>query len=81
MTPTKEQWEGAWRGLDERYAFDHFYGKTLKEVENMLQDCSAKYCEDFCWMPKVPFRFYFKAFKHYLISSRSINDSYLLITL
>lgn len=76
MIPIKEQWEYALKGLDKAHAFDHFYGKTLKEAEDMLHDCPEKYCEDFYWMPKVAFRFYLKAFKRYLISSRSINDAY-----
>ncbi len=74
MIPTKEQWEKAWTGLDEAHAFDHFYGKTLKEAENMIQDASEYYWEDFLWMPKIPFRFYFKAFKNYLNSPKSKYD-------
>lgn len=80
MIPTKQQWKKAWTGLDEAYAFDHFYGKTLEEAEDMIHELPHYYCEDFKWMPRVPFCFYFKAFKSYLISSRSKDNFYAAIS-
>lgn len=75
MVPTKEHWENAWNGLDEAYAFDHFYGKTLEEAEDMIHDLPHYYREDFTYMPEIPFRFYFKAIKHCFISSRSRENT------
>lgn len=74
MIPTKEHWEKAWAGSDEAYAFDHFYGKTLQEAEDMIHDAPQLYCEDFLYMPKVPFQFYLNAFIKYLSSERSKYD-------
>lgn len=76
MIPTKEHWEKAWSGLDEADAFDHFYGKTIQEAEDMIHNTPEYYCEDFLWMPKVPFQFYLNAFIKYLISQRSRDNSY-----
>ncbi len=74
MIPTKEHWGRAWEGLDEGYAFDHFYGKTLEEAEDMMHYAPQLYCEDFLYMPKVPFQFYLNAFIKYLSSERSRYD-------
>ena len=76
MIPNKQHWEKAWVGQDEANAFDHFHGKTLEEAEDMIHDHSEYYCEDFWWMPEIPFRFYCSAFKKYLTSPRSKDNCY-----
>ena len=74
MIPTKEHWGRVWGGSDEGYAFDHFYGKTLEEAEDMIHDAPQLYWGDFLYMPKVPFQFYLNAFIKYLSSERSRYD-------
>lgn len=73
--PDKDDWEEAWTGLDEGSAFQNFYGKTLKEAVFLFEQCSLIYQEDLVYMPESPFKFYVRAYTHYLASERSRRDS------
>lgn len=73
--PTKEDWEEAWLGLDEAYAFKNFFGKSLKEAMVLFEQCALNYQEDLSYMPENPFKYYIRAFNHYLSNDRSRGDS------
>ena len=51
--------------LDERMAFQHFFGKSLKEAVAMFGE-REHYAEDLGWMGKNAFEFYVKAYIEYL---------------
>jgi hypothetical protein len=51
--------------LDERMAFQHFFGKSLKEAVAMFGE-REYYAEDLGWMGKNAFEFYVKAYIEYL---------------
>ena len=73
--PDKADWEEAWTGLDEASAFQNFYGKTLKEALRLFEDCALIYQEDLVYMPETAFKYYVRAYIHYLASERSRGDS------
>ncbi len=73
--PDKDDWEAAWRGLDEGCAFRNFYEKSLKEALALFQQCAVVYQEDLVYMPESPFRYYVRAYIYYLASERSRSDS------
>ncbi len=76
MIPSREQWEGAWEGLDTATAFYHFFGKSGKEARYLIEKAPELYCEDFMWMPRGPLKYYLPAFSEYLMSPSSKGDSY-----
>lgn len=51
--------------LDERIAFQHFFGKSLREAVAMFGE-REYYAEDLGWMGKNAFEFYVKAYIEYL---------------
>ena len=73
--PDKDEWEEAWTGLDEACAFKNFFGKTLQEALELFQTHALYYQEDLVYMPEKPFRYYFRAYTHYLWSDKSRGDS------
>ena len=73
--PSKDDWEEAWTGLDEACAFRNFSGKSLAEAHELFVQCALVYQEDLVWMPEKPFRYYVRAYIHYMASQRSKGDS------
>ena len=61
--------------LDECYAYEHFYGKSLRDAELLFQENSMYYYEDLLWMPDECFQFYVVAYCNYLLSDASEYDS------
>ena len=73
--PTEQDWED-WQGdLDTRYAYKMFFGKSLSDAVELFVDNALGRQEDLMWMPKTPFQFYLQAYKEYILSDRSENDS------
>ncbi len=73
--PTEKDW-GFWQdGLDLEYAHKHFSGKSISEAIELFVDHSLYYQEDLMWMPAVPFQYYIHAYKEYILSDRSKDDS------
>ncbi len=62
-------------GLDEKYAFDHFHGKTMAEAIRLFEENSLHYQEDLHYLPPRIFAYYLKAFISYLLSDASKADS------
>ena len=79
--PSLEDWGfrappiGHPQGIDEEYAFHHFYGKSLAEAEAMFVDNAMYYQEDLLWMPDICMQFYIIAYCDYLLSDVSADDS------
>lgn len=63
---------------DEQSASDHFFGKTLVQVEILFRESSEYYQEDLMWMGPVAFSFYLKAAINYLRSHDSAGDYHLI---
>ena len=73
--PDKEDWEEAWTGLDAACAFKNFYRKELKDAIALFEQCALIYQEDLAYMPELPFKYYVRAYTHYLLSEQSRGDS------
>ena len=56
--------------LDERYACDHFLGKTLEEAQALFANNALVYQEDLMFMGPVAFRFYVEAAIRYIEATR-----------
>ena len=56
--------------LDEKCAYEHFFGKTLEEAREMFAEtsgtCSHIYLEDLGWMGKRAFDYYVQAYIDWL---------------
>ena len=73
--PEEKDW-GEWKDdLDLRYAHKNFAGKSISEAIDLFVKHSLHYQEDLQWMPIVPFQFYIHAYKEYILSERSRDDS------
>jgi hypothetical protein len=55
--------------LDERTAYEHFYGKSLEEAVALFREIDHVYIEDLAWMGDVAFDFYVDAYIAYLLES------------
>ena len=64
-----------YNSLDEITASEHYYNKSLKEIEVLLRDYSLDYCQDLMWIGPVAFNFYLDAIINYLKSKFSDGDS------
>lgn len=73
--PDKDDWEKAREGLDEGYAFRHFFGKPLEEAFRLFENHALMYQEDLSYVPKYPFKYYLRAYIYYLGSQKSQGDS------
>ena len=73
--PSKDDWEEAWTGLDEACAFRNFSGKSLTEAHALFVQSAVTYQEDLVWMPEKPFKYYVRAYIHYVSSQQSRGDS------
>ena len=73
--PSKADWEETWKQLDGPSAFRHFFGKTLTEALKLFQHCALVYQEDLVYMSEKPFKYYVRAYVHYLASERSRGDA------
>lgn len=51
--------------LDERVAYDHFFGKTLTEARILFSQ-SDVYADDLIWMGRPAFEYYIAAYVDYL---------------
>ena len=73
--PKEEDW-GNWNDdLDTRYAFKQFGGKSISEAVDLFIENALYYQEDLQWMPIIPFQYYIHAYKEYLLSDKSSDDS------
>lgn len=73
--PKEKDW-GDWKDdLDLRYAHENFAGKSISEAIELFVRHSLHYQEDLQWMPIVPFQFYIHAYKEYILSEHSREDS------
>ena len=73
--PSKDDWEEAWTGLDEACAFRNFFGKSLADAHRLFVQCALVYQEDLVYMPEKPFKYYVRAYIHYMRSEKSKGDS------
>ncbi|WP_139215530.1 hypothetical protein [Lysobacter sp. cf310] len=55
--------------LDERVAYEHFFGKSLEEGVALFRELDHVYIEDLAWMGDVAFDFYVDAYIAYLLES------------
>jgi hypothetical protein len=63
-----------YEGNDERYAREHFLGKSLDEAEALFRQNALYYEEDLLWMGAPAFRYYVPAFIRYIRSEHSRCD-------
>ena len=73
--PTEQDWEGFKYGLDEKYAYQNFCGKSQEEAYEMFKDNCIYYQEDLGYMPEKAFRFYLKPYMDYLLSPDAKGES------
>jgi hypothetical protein len=73
--PSKDDWEEARTGLDQAHAFRNFFGKSLEDAHKLFVQCALSYQEDLVYMPEKPFRYYVRAYIHYMQSEKSRGDS------
>lgn len=79
--PTETDWRSEAWGLDEPYAFESFFGKSLAEAEMLFAEGGEGFQnalsrqEDLSVMPFRCFQFYVWAYMNYLLSERSKCDA------
>lgn len=60
--------------LDERCAVEHFYGKGLKQAEELFREDFLYYQEDLMWMGPRAFCYYVNAAIGYLLDGESATE-------
>ncbi len=73
--PTNEDWRSEPSNLDAQCAYEHFFGKSLKESASLFVDNALYYQEDLMFMPVACFFFYAHAYIDYLVSDQSEGDA------
>lgn len=73
--PSREDWSGFEKNLDAQYAFKIFFGKSISEAIQLIQKNPIERGEEIRFMPPVPFRYYILAFRDYVLSEKSRDDS------
>ncbi len=61
--------------LDGQIAEQHFFGKSLEEVEALFRESSLTYQEDLMFMGPIGFRFYVHAVIRYIKGGAATGDS------
>ena len=74
MLPTKKQINPYPGDLDGDYAVQNWLGKSIDEGVGMLTENSLHYSEDFTYMGKVAFNYYFDSVLKYAKSNQSNED-------
>lgn len=59
---------------DEKYAIEHFLGKTFDEAKQLFIENDLYYADDLTWMGQKAFQYYLPAFTDYLISDRDASS-------
>jgi hypothetical protein len=73
--PNEQDW-GDWKpDLDRSYAHKIFFGKSKSEAIELFVENAISHQEDLMWMTRIPFQFYIHAYKEYILSDRSKEDS------
>ncbi len=73
--PSREEWGDFEGDLDARYAFKVFFGKSISEAVPLFQENPIQTTDELRFMPAVPFRYYIMAFRGYILSEESRDDS------
>ena len=73
--PTDKDWGNNKYGLDEKYAYKNFHGKSHDEAINLFIENSMIYQEDLTYMYGYVFDFYLNSFLDYLISAEGNDNS------
>ncbi|ASF45345.1 hypothetical protein [Methylovulum psychrotolerans] len=68
--PTETDWEEYWADLDQRDAYEVFYGRTNAEMHKEFRKYVTGRTTDLRFMPAIPFRYYMLGFKDFVVSSR-----------
>ena len=73
--PSQDDWAGYEDDLDARYAYRVFFGRSIEEVVPLFHENPIERCSELSFMPVKPFRYYILAFRDYLLSEQSREDS------
>ena len=74
MIPTKKQINPYPGDLDGDYAVQNWLGKSIQDGVTMLESNSLHYCEDFTYMGKYAYNYYFDSIIEYAKSDKSNED-------
>jgi hypothetical protein len=73
--PSRQDWGDFGDDLDARYAFKVFFEKSIPEAVPLFQENPIERTDELRFMPPVPFRYYILAFRDYVLSEESQDDS------
>ena len=73
--PSESDWANNKYGLDEKYAYDHFNGKSRDQAFKLFRENALYYQEDLTYMYGKVFDFYLQSYIDYLLSEDSREDS------
>lgn len=73
--PSLDDWSGYKDDLDASYAFKIFFGKSISEVIPLIHEHPIERAEELRFMPPAAFRYYIIAFRDYILSEKSREDS------
>lgn len=57
--------------LDERTAFEHFHGKTLRDAVSLFHEAEHVYVDDLVWMGAPAFDYYLDAYITYIKEAKA----------
>jgi hypothetical protein len=73
--PSEQDWGNYKSDLDQKYAYQEFFGKNLDQAMSRFEQCVIEATDELRFMPSVPFRYYLLAFKNYVTSKQVLKSS------
>ena len=73
--PSQDDWAGYEDDIDARYAYRNFFGRTVEEAVPLFGENPIERSSELSFMPAAPFRYYILAFRDYVLSEQSREDS------
>lgn len=64
--PTKEDWGEYWKDIDQKSAFDSFFGKSNEEMQRLYFKNGNQLMTEIRFMPSKPFSYYILGLKDFI---------------
>jgi hypothetical protein len=73
--PSRKEWGDFEGDLEAEYAFKIFFGKSTSEAVALIRENPIERASELRFMPPAPFRYYVLAYRDYVLSRKSRDDS------
>jgi len=68
--PSESDWGEYWKDLDQKSAYENFYGKSNEQLQNIYYSRGQEIMTEIRFMPSVPLKYYLVGFKDFVTGGR-----------